>query len=128
MVLKQILLWLPMIVIAFTNAMLRELIIKKYFNEFHAHQLSTITLIILCSIYIWFIYTLLGVHNLRQAFLIGGLWTLMTIGFEFILGRLTKKSWEDLFRNYNLLDGHLWVIFLFCLFLLPALAHLLRHK
>ena len=128
MVLKQILFWLPMIVIAFTNATLRELVIKKSYNEFQAHQLSTVTLIILCSIYIWFIYPFLGIQDMRQAFITGGIWTLMTIAFEFFLGRLAKKSWEELFRNYNLLDGHLWVIFLFCLFLLPALVHLLRHK
>jgi hypothetical protein len=35
------LLWLPMIVIAFANTTLRELVFIEKYSEFRAHQLST---------------------------------------------------------------------------------------
>lgn len=126
MSIKQILLWLPMIVIAFGNATLRELLFIKYYNEFRAHQLSTITLIVLCAIYIWLVIPLLNIQNSRQAFLIGIVWVLLTVMFEFTLGRLTNKSWEYLLRDYNIFDGRIWLVFLISLFLLPYVCYVLR--
>jgi len=63
-----------MIAIAFANATVRELIFIKYLNELRAHQLSTLTLIILCTIYVAFIFPLLDVQNCKQALLIGMMW------------------------------------------------------
>ncbi len=122
MSIKHFLLWLPMIVIAFANAALRELVFVKHFSEFRAHQFSTITLIILCSIYVWFVSQPLDIQNTKQAFLIGFVWVVLTVVFEFSLGRLTNKSWEHLFRDYNILAGRIWLVFLLCLFLLPYIC------
>ena len=117
-----------MIVLAFVNATLRELVFVKQFSEFRTHQLSTITLIILCAIYVWLVYPLLHIQQAKQALLIGFVWVLLTVAFEFSLGRLTNKSWEYLFKDYHLLAGRIWLVFLFCLFLLPYLFYLLRNK
>lgn len=124
---KHFLLWLPMILLAFANATIRELVFIKYFSEFRAHQLSTITLIIFCSIYVWFVFPQLTIQNSKQALLIGIVWTLLTVAFEFSLGRLTNKSWEYLFRDYNLFDGRIWLLFLICLFLLPYIMYFIRQ-
>jgi len=125
---KQFLLWLPMIVIAFANATLRELLFIKFYSEYRAHQLSTITLIFLCSLYVWFVFPLLQIKDSKQAFLIGFVWVLLTVCFEFSLERLTNKSWEYLLRDYNLLAGRIWLLFIFCLFILPYLCYLLKNK
>ena len=122
------LLWLPMIVLAFANATIRELVFIKRFSKFRAHQLSTITLIILCSIYIWFVFPVLDIQNSEQAFLIGFVWVLLTVAFEFSLGRLTNKSWEYLFRDYNIFAGRIWLLFLICLLILPYLFCVFRCK
>ena len=128
MSIKHFLFWLPMIVIAFANATLRELVLIKHFSEFRAHQLSTITLIILCSVYIWLVFPLLNIQNSKQAFIIGFVWMLLTVAFEFLLGRLTNKSWSYLLRDYNLFAGRIWLLFLVCLFILPYLFYILRNK
>lgn len=125
---KHFLLWLPMIAIAFSNASLRQLVFVKHFNDLQAHQLSTITLIIFCSIYIWFVFPMLSITNYKQAILIGSVWSLLTIVFEFSLGRLTNKSWEYLFRDYNLFAGRIWLLFLICLLLLPCIFYFLRQN
>jgi len=128
MSIKHFLFWLPMIVLAFANATLRELVLIKHFSEFRAHQLSTITLIILCSVYVWFVFPLLNIQNSKQAFIIGFVWMLLTVAFEFSLGRLTNKSWAYLLRDYNLFAGRIWLLFLVCLFILPYLFYILRNK
>lgn len=128
MSIKHFLLWLPMIVIAFANATLRELVFIKQFSEFRAHQLSTITLIIFCSIYVWFVFSLLSIQNSKQALFIGFVWMLLTVAFEFSLGRLTNKSWEYLFRDYNLFAGRICLLFLICLLLLPCVFYALRQN
>jgi hypothetical protein len=110
---KHFLFWLPMIVLAFANATLRELVLIKHFSEFRAHQLSTITLIILCSVYLWFVFPLLNIQNSKQAYIIGFVWMLLTVAFEFSLGRLTNKSWSYLLRDYNLFAGAFGCSFLF---------------
>lgn len=125
---KHFLLWLPMILLAFANATIRELVFIKYFSEFRAHQLSTLTLIVLCSIYVWFIFPWLGVQNSKQALLIGFVWVLLTVAFEFSLGRLTNKSWDYLFRDYNFIVGRIWLVFLICLFVLPYLFYFIRNR
>lgn len=68
---KHILLWLPMILIAFANAMLREKVIIKHYSEFHAHQLSTLTFIVLCSVYVWLVYPMLQIQRPGHALVIG---------------------------------------------------------
>lgn len=125
---KTFLFWLPMIVIAFANAMLREFVIIKHYTEFRAQQLSTVTLLLFCSIYIGLIYPYLDIKTTKQAFIIGSFWVIMTVAFEFILGRLTNKSWEYLFQNYYLFTGRLWLLFLLCLLVLPYIFYSIRNR
>lgn len=126
MSIKYFLFWLPMIAIAFANATIRELALMKQFNEFRSHQLSTITLILLCSIYTWFIFPYLQIQNAKQAFLTGIIWVLLTMTFEFLLGILTGKSWEYLLRDYDIAGGRIWVVFLVCLLVAPFIIYVLR--
>jgi hypothetical protein len=45
--------------------------LKKCLGEFPAHRISTVSLIIFCLIYVWFVYPLMNIHNSKQAFTIG---------------------------------------------------------
>ena len=126
MLVRYFLLWLPMIVIAFINATIRELFFVRRFNEMRSHQLSTVTLMLFSSLYIFFILSFLNIQNSEQALIIGLLWVVWTVIFEFTLGRITKKPWRVLLNNYNITLGHLWPLFLFCLLFLPYLCYLLK--
>ncbi len=120
--------WIPMTAIAFANATLRQLVFLKFTNELRAHQLSTITLILLCSVYVWLIFPHLHIPDTRHAFLAGGLWVFLTILFEFALGLFTGRSLSFLLRDYNLMAGRIWLFFLLWLFLLPYINFALRIK
>lgn len=127
MFIKIILFWLPMILIAFANAALRETVFVKHFDDLRAHQLSTITLMLFCVIYTWTIFPHLNILSSGQAMLTGAIWMLLTIIFEFGLGRLTGNSWNFLFQNYNLAEGRIWVLFLLFLLILPYLTLKIRN-
>jgi hypothetical protein len=123
MIIKQFLFWLPMIVLAFVNATLRELVFVKHFTMLAAHQLSTITLMLLCSAYTWWVYPKLHLQSAKEALTTGVVWMLLTVVFEFSLGRSIGKSWDFLLQDYNLFAGRIWLVFLFCLSMLPYVVY-----
>ena len=127
MIVRYFLLWLPMIALAFANAALRELVLARRFPNLRAHQLSTITLMIFCAIYIILIFPVLRLENVKQALLAGFMWTVLTVLFEFSLGRLLKRSWTELLQQYNLTSGHIWPVFLLFLLLLPFLLYSIKQ-
>lgn len=112
-----------MIVLAFVNATLRELVFVKHFTMLAAHQLSTITLMLLCSAYTWWVYPKLHLQSAKEALTTGVVWMLLTVVFEFSLGRFTGKSWDFLLQDYNLFAGRIWLVFLFCLSMLPYVVY-----
>lgn len=121
-------LWLPMIAVAFVNATIRELIFTKHFSKFRSQQISTLTLIIFCTIYVWFVYPYLHFQNKHQPFITGGIWVVLTVLFEFALGKITKHSWNEMLQQYNIGKGNIWPLFLLWLFLLPYMVYLLSSK
>jgi hypothetical protein len=52
MIIKYILLWLPMVLIAIFNGLLRESVYGPFMSELRAHQVSTLTAIIFFGVYI----------------------------------------------------------------------------
>lgn len=126
--LNYVIYWLPMIALAFVNAMIREFILTKQFTTTQTQQLSTLTLTILCGIYIWLIFPNLQIPDASRALFVGFLWVLFTIVFEFSLGRLTGHSWQSLLFEYNVFAGKMWSLFLVCLLFLPYIVFNIRQR
>lgn len=103
--LKRVLLGLPMILIAILNGGLREAVWNKYLNELAAHQVSTISLILFCSLYVGLIFRFLRLQSARQALAMGFVWVALTVGFEFGFGPAMGNTWQELFADYNLTTG-----------------------
>jgi hypothetical protein len=107
---KYLAAWFPMLLLAIINGALREMLYKESLGALPAHQLSTVTLLLLFSVYIWFIIRTWPPVSAQQAWLIGLLWLLLTLAFEFGFGRLVGgKPWSVLLEDYNLLAGRVWV-------------------
>jgi hypothetical protein len=108
---KYLLLWLPMVLIAFANGALRELWLRKITGELRAHQISTVLLVLLFAVYIWIVVRIWPPSSVGQAFAIGVMWLGLTLAFEFLLGRyVSGLSWNAILRDYDLLAGRLWVL------------------
>ena len=108
--LKYLLAWFPMLLLAVGNGALRDLVYKKYTGELAAHQLSTILLLMLFAVYTGLIIHKFLPASTTQAFLIGILWMLLTLIFEFGFGRIRGRSWSALLADYNILSGRIWVL------------------
>jgi len=101
--------WVGMAIVAILNGALREKVYGPFMGELSAHQLSTLMGLILLGAYIWILTGACQIQSSRQALVIGGMWLIMTIVFEFIFGHyVIRHPWDRLFRDYNLLKGRIW--------------------
>ena len=117
--LKYTLLWLPMTIIAIINGTARDLWYNKYVSELAARQISTVSLIVLLGFYIYLTIKKYPPQSTSQALLIGLLWVVLTLGFEFGIGIISGNSWTKLLEDYNLMKGHLWILVPIWTFLAP---------
>ena len=81
---RYLLLWLPMLGIAFANGTFRELVLRRHLAEPPANQISTVSLILLFAVYIGFVVRRWPPASRRQAWAIGFLWLGLTLAFEFL--------------------------------------------
>jgi len=126
-ILIYILAWLGMVIIAVANGMVREKLYGQSMSELSAHQLSTLTAIILLGIYIFVLTIVFQIQSAKQAFTISGIWMIMTVIFEFVFGHFVAgHSWSTLFMDYNILKGRVWVIVLIWTFIAPYVFYRLR--
>jgi hypothetical protein len=116
--------WLGMPLVAILNAVIREKVYKNTVGELAAHQLSTVTLIILIGIYTWLVSLGWKLESVAQALIVGVIWLVLTISFEFGFGRLVMKhTWERLFNDYNVLKGRIWILVLVWTLLAPLVIN-----
>jgi hypothetical protein len=119
--------WLGMLVIAILNGVIREKLYGPYMRELSAHQLSTLTVIILLGAYVWILTGFWQIESSKQAFGIGGIWLIMTIRFDFIFGHFVMgHPWAKLFHDYNLIKGRIWVLVLVWILAAPYLFYRIR--
>jgi hypothetical protein len=101
--------WFPMLLIAILNGWLRESWYGRHFGDLRAHQISTLTGIVLFGIYIWTVSRIWPLESARQAIAVGLIWLAMTVCFEFLFGHfVARHSWNRLLRDYNIVAGRLW--------------------
>lgn len=119
--------WVLMIPLAITNGVLRQTTYGKHMPELRAHQVSTLTGIVVFGAYIWAVAALWPFPSAATAWRVGLLWAAMTIVFEFGFGRyVAKHSWSRLFTDYNLLKGRVWLLFLIWLAVAPYVFYRLK--
>jgi hypothetical protein len=106
---KYLAAWFPMLILAVMNGAVREVLYKASLGDLRAHQLSTVALLILFSLYIWLVIRFWRPASSQQAFLVGLLWLVLTLIFEFGSGLSAGRSWSALFGEYNVLAGRIWV-------------------
>ncbi len=127
MLLKYLLLWFPMVIIAIINGSIRQFLYIKFLNELAAHQLSVLSGILFFAIYIWIITGFWKIESSAQAITVGLMWLGMTIIFEFVFGHYVMgNSWEKLFADYNIFKGRLWVVVLIWTAISPFIFFKLR--
>lgn len=116
--------WFALAVVAIFNGVIREYTYGKLVSQLAAHQISTFTAIFLCGLFVMFMHRMWPIESSHQAWIIGGVWLVMTVIFEFGFGHfVVGHSWGKLFADYNLLTGHIWVLFLLWVLLVPNVVY-----
>ena len=114
--------WIPMVFIAIANAIVREMLYGQSMSELSAHQVSTVTAVILFGIYIWILARVWKIQTASQALTIGLVWLALTAAFEFLFGHFVMAhSWSRLLEDYNIFNGRLWLLVLIWITVAPYL-------
>lgn len=124
MILRYSLLWFALAIIAIANGILREQTYGKILSELSAHQLSTVTGVILSGLFVYYIHRIWPIESSNQAWIIGSIWLVATILFEFGFGHyIAGHSWSHLLNDYNIFKGRVWSFFLLWVFVMPVVIH-----
>jgi hypothetical protein len=116
-----------MVILAILNGAIREKAYGQFMRELSAHQLSSFTGLVLFGVYIWVLTGLFRIESSRQALLIGGMWLIMTVVFEFIFGHFVMgHPLNKLFNDYNILKGRVWSLVLIWTAVAPYLFYRIR--
>lgn len=128
MVVRILLAWVLLLLLAIINGSLRQALLIPQFGDATGHIISTILLSALIIIATWFMFPWIHLVSSWQAWLVGVIWLLLTVAFEFLAGHyLFGNSWEKLLADYNLLEGRIWSLVLITTMLAPRVVYSYRR-
>lgn len=114
--------WGLMAVIAILNGGFREVVLIPRVGDYIGHVLSTALLVaailIISFVYFWrtpFEYSYI------ELMLVGVLWTVLTVGFEFLVGYVEGTPLSVTLGQYDVLAGQVWIAVPVTLLLTPLL-------
>jgi hypothetical protein len=111
--------WVGGAAIGVVNGAGRELTYGRLVSEPVANRISVASATAAFLAYFRLLQRRRPLRSRRQALLVGGVWSSLTVGFEFSLGRAQGKSWRELTAEYDLSRGRLWPLVLLTILLGP---------
>ncbi len=121
--------WFVMLVVAVVNGAIRDFTYGTRMRELAAHQLSTLTGIVLLGVVMWFYVRLYPPATGGEAWGLGLLWTVLTVAFEFLFFHYAAgHPWAELRANYNVLAGKVWVFVLVWVAVAPYLFFAIQRR
>ena len=124
LLLYALLLWILFFPFAIVNAGLREKVWAPRFGEHAGHVVSTVIflVVLLLAVYAFLRYVDVSYTTTSDLWLLGVLWLVLTVLFEFGFGHYVMgNSWDDLLQDYNMLAGRIWALIPLAWLLVPRL-------
>lgn len=114
--------WAAMAVVAIVNGGFRETVLIPRLGEYTGHVVST-GLLVAAILLISFAYFSWTPIDYAQAELVGVgiVWTVLTVGFEFVVGYVEGTPVSVTLGQYNVLAGQVWVVVPIALLISPLL-------
>jgi len=129
MVSRAALVWLGLLALAIANGALRELVLVPRLGDYPAHVVSVVLLCAAILAVTRATIAWMGPAGVAQAVLIGQVWTLATVAFEFGGGRYVfDLPWETLWRDYRLVEGRVWLAVIATTLFAPVLMRRTTHR
>jgi hypothetical protein len=123
---RAALVWMLFILAETGSGMVREVFIAPVIGALHARQLGVLVGCFIIFIIAWLTTRWMGAGTRRQQLSVGAFWVLLTLIFEFALGRATGASWSRILSDYNPAHGGFMLLGLAFMFITPWLTRRLR--
>ena len=125
--LRACLVWFAILLVAIVNGAFRQGVLIPRLGDAAAHVGSTVLLSIAVIAVTFFTIRWISPTSVSDCWSMGILWVVMTMAFEFLGGHyLFGKPWVELFADYKINQGRIWVLVLFVTFMAPVTAARLR--
>lgn len=124
--LKSVLVWVAILMLAILNGALRDLVLVHALGPTSARFLSGV---VLCSVIVAaaaFAAPWLGRLPPRAFGWIGAVWLVLTLGFETAVGYAEHQSWQRLLDAYTFQGGNLWPLVLVTTLIAPWVGARIR--
>ena len=111
--LRSLVVWCAFGILAVINGGFREAVLTPRLGEHESHVIGTLTLCTAILIVTWLTIAWMRPAKSTEALLIGGVWVLITVAFEFLVGHyIFRTSWARLLSDYDVLGGRVWLLVL----------------
>jgi hypothetical protein len=122
--------WLVLTVLAILNGLLRNATYARALGEYAGHVLSSLIFaaVVFAVTYLFLRLVRLD-YGLGDLLVVGAMWLVMTVAFEFLFGRyIAGHPWSRLLADYNILKGRAWAMVLLAVFLAPLIMGRLARR
>ena len=127
MVMRAVLVWCVLLVIASFNGIGRETVLIPRVGEVAGRAISSLTLSAFIVILTWGAIGWIAPRSTPQAWAVGVMWVVLTLAFEFLAGHYAfGHPWSRLVEDYNVLRGRIWILVLITTLVSPRLCAGLR--
>ncbi len=129
---KSFFFWFVLLVLTLINATIREAgykpILEPYIGLW-AHQISSLTGILLFFIAIYFFLKRNNNYNKKDLIFMGIIWFVMTIAFETLMNVFMRNlNFKQVLQTYYFWQGEIWVFVLLSLLILPFVVDKILNK
>lgn len=119
--------WIAMLIIASVNGALRQAVLIPSVGDVAGRAISTLMLAALIGLLTWATIGWIGPQSSADAWLIGAMWVMLTLAFEFLAGHyLFGTPWPALLEDYNVVRGRIWILVLIVTAIAPRVCAALR--
>jgi len=114
--------WILMAVLAVVNGAFREIAIIPRTGEYVGHVVSTVLLIVAILAVSGLYFSNTPIEYTRVELLLVGVgWTVLTVGFEFLVGHVEGTPVSETVAQYDVLAGRVWILVPLTLLVAPLL-------
>jgi hypothetical protein len=123
---RATLVWMLIMLAETGHGVVREIFIAPVIGGLRARQLGVLVGCVIIFVIAWLLARWMKAGGTRDQFRVGAYWVVLTVIFEFALGRATGASWSRLLSDYNPAHGGFMLVGLAFMFLAPWLTKKFR--
>ena len=126
MILKAWVVWFGILLLAVINGGLREGVLIHTLSQPVAYVISGVLLSVMVFVVTWLLLPWIGIRDSNGLILLGLMWLLLTLAFEFTFGYIQNKSVAEMLQAYTFNNGNIWPIVLLVTLVSPYVVGYLK--